>query len=117
MKYIWLIILGLMILGFAGASLFSGSLLAPAKPGPADLITPKVNTPEKQPEITPPSPASHQKQIPARDRNSQPTNLASNRSRKFEPLIVRRIPVSDAIRTRLESEARKSPEQPRAAKS
>jgi len=107
-----------MILGFAGASLFSGSLLVPTKPGPAELIVPKVNQPEKQPEATTATSASRQQSTTTpRDRRSVHSDVSSNRYRKVEPLVVRRIPVNDAIRRRVESEEAKSAEQTRPIRS
>jgi hypothetical protein len=119
MKYIWLILPGLMILGFAGASLFSSNLLVPAKPGAAELILPKTSSPEKQPELaTVGTPVPHQKQNPAfREQKYKARDVTIDRSRKYEPLVVRRIPVNETIRRRAESEALQSGEQARPSRS
>jgi len=93
-----------MILGFAGASFFSSTFLIPVKPGPAELIAPKIASQEKQPETATPAPMQRQQPMPAaRERRAGRSMIDLARSRKLEPLVVRRIPVDPAIRAATEA--------------
>jgi hypothetical protein len=79
MKYIWLILLGLMAVSFAGATLFSNKLFIPAKPDAAAEAAARAAALEKREDTQRTSQSNVQQNTAVANRNARQSKGLDNR--------------------------------------